>query len=191
MRKGRIVVGAKVLIAASIVLCVSPSEISFGQARGGLFTVLAKYVVDKASESRRIRLEPEGARFLVSECERRSQTWAEVGFSKAEAIWNCSKLVGATLDRGAKGSGHYTPATLKSALPPMVETIGLKIVTQPLGAQVWMGGALIGETPIRNVNIKAHSAYHFVFRKSGFGERTAGFIANEFEPTQFLFVNLE
>lgn len=191
MTKGSIGVGAKVVMAAWVVLCVSPREMSFGQARGDLFTVLATYVVAQASASRRIRIEPQGARFLVSECERRAHTWTEVGFSKAEAVWNCSKLVNATLDRAAEGSGPYTPATLTSALPPRVETIGLRIVTQPLGAQVWMGGAPVGETPIQRVNIKAHVVYHFLFRKSGVPEKNVQFIANAFEPTQFLFVNLE
>lgn len=185
------VVGAKVVIAAGVVLCVSPSEISFGQARGDLFTVLARYIVDRASDSRRIRLEPVGARFLVSECERRLQTWDEVGFSKAEAVWNCSKLVEATLDRAATSSGPYTVRMLESALPPVAETISLRIVTQPPGAQVRMGGTFVGSTPIEGVNIKAHVVYDFLFRQSGAPEKNVKFIANEFEPTQFLFVNLE
>jgi hypothetical protein len=180
-----------VAIAASVVLWVSSSELALGQAPGRLFTVLANYIVHEATEYRHMRLEPEGTRFLVTECARRAHTWTEVGFSEAEAVWNCSKLVGATLDRAAEGSRPYTATRLKSALPTMVETIGLNIVTQPLGAQVWMGGAPVGETPIRRVNIKAHVVYHFLFRKSGVPEKNVTFIANEFEPTQFLFVNLE
>ena len=189
--KKRKIVAARLVIAASGVLWVSSGELSFGQTPGRLFTVLANYIVHEAAGHRHMRLEPAGTRFLVAECTRRSHTWTEVGFSEAEAVWNCSKLVGATLDRAAEGSGPYTATRLKSALPTMVETIGLHVVTQPPGAQVWMGNVPVGETPIRSVNIKAHVVYHFLFRRSGVTEKNVKFIANEFEPIQFLFVNLE
>lgn len=182
---------ARVGIAAWVVLSVSSTELAFGQELDRLFTLLANYIVHEATEQRHMRLEPEGTLFLVTECARRTHTWTAVGFSEAEAVWNCSKLVGATLDRAAEGRRPYTATMLKSALPTMMEMIGLKIVTQPLGAQVWMGGAPVGVTPIRRVNIKAHVVYHFLFRKSGVPEKSVTFVANEFEPTQFLFVNLE
>ncbi len=191
IKKKKIGIGAGFVVMASFVLWVSPSKMPFAETPARLYTVLANYVVHEASEWRGLRLEPDGVGFLVSECERRSEKWADVGFSKAEAVWNCSKLVGTTLDHAAIGGGPYTVSTLKSALPSIVNTISLKIVTEPLGARVWMHGALVGETPIESVNIKTHIAIDFLFRKSGFREKAVRFVANDFEPMQLLFVYLE